>query len=376
MRQSVCFVSETGRTDRPLLDPSVRYRCFHAAEALVAEGQIATVYAAPTFFQAPALDYDVYVFHRPNAARPGFHAAIDALERRGATLVADYDDLVFGSDEHALDSSAARNGILTPERAVSAFRSTTEALRRFGKVTVSTAPLAEEARAFNPGAEVEVSVNEVPASMEDVHLAAGTPWRRRPSRRIGYFSGTKSHKHDFAIILPVLHRLLMEDTRRRLLVVGPVEVPDHLLELPSVEVHQVVDYMRLPSMMAGCDTVLAPLETTRFNSCKSRVKFLEAALSGCRLVATPIPDMVAVGEEHLVLARSWDDWYESLAEEPDPAARRALAERNVAYLRNQSRFAALRRLAGLDGTCADAARDGLRVVRAVVGTGERSLCAS
>lgn len=379
MRQSVCFVSETGRVDRPVQDPSVRYRCFHPAEALAADGHIATVYSAQRFLEEPSFDYDVYVFHRPNAARPGLHRVLDALERRGAVLVADHDDLVFGPDGHALDSSAVRNGTLSREKALSAFRSNTEALLRFAKVTTSTVPLAEEVRAINPGAEVAVCVNEVPPSVEDIHLAARTPWRRRPPSRIGYFSGTRSHLHDFALVHSILYRVLMEDPRRSLLVVGPVDVPDHLLELPSVERHTAVDFMKLPSLMAGCDTVIAPLEATRFNRCKSRVKFLEAALSGCRLVATPIPDMEAVGPDRLVLARSADDWYEALSAEPDVAAREALAGRNVEYLRSQSRFSALRRIAGRE-PAADwreaASRRGLFVVKPRLEATERSRCAS
>lgn len=365
MRQSVCFVTETGRVERPILDPSVRYRCYHPAEVLAGAGCLVTVCSAARFYAAPALDHDVYVFHRPNASRPGFERAIDVLARRGASLVADYDDLVFGDEARALDSSAVRNGTMTADQAVAAFRASLDALGRFDRVSASTAPLAEAAAAANPAAQVAVVSNEIPPSVMDIHLEAGTPRRRRPPRRIGYFAGTRSHDHDLALVHHVLHRVLMEDPRRSLVVVGPVQVPDFLLELPSVERAPVTDFLRLPATMAGCDTVIAPLEDTGFNACKSRVKYLEAALAGCRLIATPIPDMAAVGADRITFARDEDDWYEALSADRTAADRDALAERHLAYLAAQPRFEALRHLAGIEAAD-DAApagkRRGLRLV--------------
>ncbi|ATP17608.1 hypothetical protein BV87_03855 [Sphingobium yanoikuyae] len=90
--------------------------------------------------------------------------------------------------------------------------------------------------------------------------------------------------------------------------------------------------------MAMCSTVIAPLEMSAFNACKSRVKFLEAALSGCRLVASPIPDMQAIGSNHLTLADNSDDWYEALSAIPDASKRRELAIRNVDFLQENMKI--------------------------------------
>ncbi|WP_338765916.1 glycosyltransferase [Massilia sp. METH4] len=331
-RRSICFVSETRHATRPILDPSVRYRCYHPAEKLAAEGHWCTVKSASQFFEMPSLGHDVYVFHRPNMARDNFAQILQALRRQGATLIADYDDLIFGTAEIALISSAVKNGTLSEERAIEAFAGNLAGLRQFDKVTTSTAPLAERVREFNPGAQVEVVPNFLPESIVGPHAELRTPFIRRPPTSIGYFSGTRSHDKDFPIVGAVLHRVLSENPDFNLLIVGPVQVPRGLASLPNVTTAPATSFLRLPSLMSMCATVIAPLETTAFNACKSRVKFLEAAIGGCRLIATPIPDMAAVGDAHITLVSTTDAWYEALSAPLDAEARSALVQRNLAFL--------------------------------------------
>ncbi|RBP88229.1 glycosyltransferase involved in cell wall biosynthesis [Rhodobacter sp. 140A] len=346
-RRSICFVSETGRVEDPLQDPSVRYRCYHPAEALVAEGHDCTVVAAATFYENPLLKHDIYVFHRPNMARANFAPVLAGLRKLGATLIADYDDLIFGDEELALVSSAVKNGTLTEEKAIVAFKSNLAGLRQFDKVTVSTEPLAARAREFNPDAEVCCAPNVIPESILSIQRANRTPFLKRSATNIGYFAGTRSHDKDFPIVEAALHRVLCENPHFNLLVVGPVVMPRSLAALPNVNTAPVVNFLRLPSLMSMCSSVIAPLEASKFNDCKSRVKFLEAAIGGCRLIASPIPDMQAIGEDRLTLATSTDDWYEALSAPLAPEARIELAKRNFAFLENTSYNDALKSLAGL-----------------------------
>lgn len=280
------------------------------------------------FFENPNFDHDIYVFHRPNIARQNFISVVDVLRKRGAVLIADYDDLIFGPPEVALISSAVKNGTLNEEAAVQGFASNLAGLQQFNKVTVSTAPLAERVREFNPGANVVVVSNFLPDSIISIHTELGTPHIKRPPTTIGYFAGTRSHDKDFPIVSEVLQRVLLENPSFNLLVVGPVQLPSGFVGLPNVTIAPVVNFLRLPSMMSMCATVIAPLEKSSFNECKSRVKFLEAALAGCRLIATPIPDMVAVGEEYMTLAENSDDWYEALSSARDAYNRSESAQFN------------------------------------------------
>lgn len=333
---SICFVSETGRGERPILDPSVRYRCFHPAEVLTRQGHFATVYSAMQFYKEPNLDYDVYVFHRPNGVRTNFEQVQRHLRAAGKVRIANYDDLIFGDESIALQSSAVKNATLTEERAILAFGSNLAGLREFDMVTTSTEPLAARAREWNPGAEVHVVPNIIPPSVLDIHEEFKTFHTMRPRTSIGYFAGTKSHNRDFPIVTEVLHRVLMENPDFSLMVIGPVEVPTALAALPNVSAAPVVSFLRLPGLMTMCNTVIAPLEPSDFNDCKSRVKFLEAALSGCRLLASPIPDMRAIEDGRLHLMETQDDWYDALSSPIAAADYRQQAAGNFEFLRRTS----------------------------------------
>lgn len=325
---SFCFVSETSRVENPLLDPSVRYRCYHPAEFLSNLGHACTVVSAQKYYARPALNHDVFIFHRPNVSRSGFTELMRGLSGQGAVLIADYDDLIFGDSDIAAESSIVKNGTMSEDAAINVFRNNLQALGCFDKVITSTSPLSEFVRQYNPHARVHVSPNFIPESIYSLHKDLETPYRVRPETTIGYFAGTKSHDKDLPIVEPVLHRVLSENPHFRLLVVGPVKLPRGLVSLPNVTVASVVNYMRLPGLMSGFSTVIAPLEKSTFNACKSRVKFLESALAGCRLVASAIPDMKSLNDGSVVLADSLDDWYEALSNTLEEPLQRTLAESN------------------------------------------------
>jgi hypothetical protein len=272
-----------------------------------------SVCSALQFYNAPHTDYDVYIFHRPNASRLNFAKTIELIRRSGRTLIADFDDLIFGNADVAVESPAARNSTQEIPSIIRAFASNLEGLRHFQVVTTSTAPLAELVSVHNPNASIFIVPNVVPTWMVQLHTEMGTPWKQRPSSTIGYFAGAHSYKQDLTVVQEVLHRVLLEDPTRQLLIAGPVDVPEGLAALPNVLTCPVVDYLQLPYMMSKCATVIAPLEDNTFNRCTSRVRFLEAALAGCHLAASPIPDIQDLRGKGLSLPETTNDWYDVLS---------------------------------------------------------------
>lgn len=333
LRKRICFISETGRSERPLLDPSVRYRAFHPAEILTRSGHICSIYSAAQFYSNPCFDFEIYIFHRPNIARKLFSHVFNTLKKLGKCLIADYDDLIFGSEDIALISSAVKNNTLTSDAAISAYQSNLEALRFFDKVTTSTAELTRMVKEFHPHATVSVVENIIPPSILEFHQKNLTHKNQRDKNIIGYFAGTKSHDKDFPVVEEVLHRVMSENSNYQLIIIGPVKIPNSIASLENVTIAPAVNYFRLPGLMSMCSTVIAPLEDSIFNSCKSRVKFLESALSGCRLVATPIPDMRAIGSNHISLADNQDQWYKFLSTPLNSNEQENLADKNFNYLK-------------------------------------------
>lgn len=83
--------------------------------------------------------------------------------------------------------------------------------------------------------------------------------------RIGYASGTPTHDADFGEIRPVVQRLLSEDPRLRLRIVGTLEPA---LNSPSaiaqVEHRSLVRHINLAQELSEFHINLAPLQSNPF----------------------------------------------------------------------------------------------------------------
>lgn len=188
-------------------------------------------------------------------------------------------------------------------------------------VTVSTAPLAEVVRAFNP------NVHVVPNFIDRALLDVTVP---RRGLTVGW-AGSPTHRRDLAVCAKPVRKVL---ARRRL-----------------AQVHLVgTDYRRLlgqgrfspwvpwvPNYYAGLDfdIGLAPLADTAFNASKSKIKALEYAALGIPVIASPVgeyPEFVRHGETGF-LAHTPEDWVRYLRlliDDPKLRARMGAAAREWA----------------------------------------------
>jgi glycosyltransferase involved in cell wall biosynthesis len=106
---------------------------------------------------------------------------------------------------------------------------------------------------------------------------------------IGYFSGTPTHNHDFAIVAKSLARVMRENSLVRLTVVGFLE-PKSGLEGYSdrITFHPLQDFVNLQRLMSLVEINIVPLQDNGFTNCKSELKYFEAAAVGTVTIATPI----------------------------------------------------------------------------------------
>ncbi len=318
-KQSVLFVSHTASLENPYTDPSLRYRCCNMAHALMLRGHRALVVPQLVLERSPRDfgGFDRYVFHRPRLTETlgDFVAA-----RAPAALSADFDDRTFD----------VVNARLTPmvrlwnqpvahvrnEAALSA-----HAVSFMQTVTVSTTPLGELAQQSFSHARVAVVPNRLDRTFLGLAAALRTenPWASRPYR-FGYFSGTPTHDHDFEVATPALRAALERDSDARLLVVGPLELPEALLDLTDqIDRMALMPFHALPYVMAQCQTVVAPLERSEFTESKSAIKFMEVAMLGCRVAATPIADVARFDSPLLTKCTTAEDWLAALGADPGDA---------------------------------------------------------
>lgn len=298
-------------------------------------GHICSVVSLREFVENPSFDFDAYIFHRPSFAEQALAKILTRLKRGRKILIADYDDLIFGDESVALQSSIAKNSSLPAEQILSIFRNNLAGLQPFKKVTVSTRPLRKAVREANGRARVDVVENAIPQSVFDLAEVTGFWKKRRPLKNVGYFSGTLSHNRDFSVVSDVIYRLLAEQEDLQFWIIGPLEVEDRFRHHPRVHVRPHVAYWQLPEVMSRCTLCIAPLEKSGFNDCKSRVKFLEAGLSGCHLVATPIDDMTLVRNASITLPTTHDDWYRALSFKDQSIDHDQAAADNYAYVKKR-----------------------------------------
>ncbi|SAL19826.1 hypothetical protein AWB68_00689 [Caballeronia choica] len=105
---------------------------------------------------------------------------------------------------------------------------------------------------------------------------------------LGYFSGSPSHKLDYAIIEPALEEILEIDPRVEVMVVGYIESGPNLKKFGNRVTRQPFqDYVNLQRVISSVEFNLMPLQANDFTNCKSELKYFEAAVVGAVSIASP-----------------------------------------------------------------------------------------
>ena len=105
---------------------------------------------------------------------------------------------------------------------------------------------------------------------------------------LGYFSGSPSHRLDYAIVEPALAEVLDQRSNIEVMVVGYI---DHGARLKSFadRIHRqpFQDYVNLQRLLGSVEFNLMPLQSNAFTDCKSELKYFEAASVGTLSIASP-----------------------------------------------------------------------------------------
>jgi glycosyltransferase involved in cell wall biosynthesis len=136
-------------------------------------------------------------------------------------------------------------------------------------------------------------------------------WSRDGRLHLGYFSGTPTHNRDFAVVASTLARLMDDDDRLRLRIVGFLESGIELRRHQSrIEVVPLQDYLNLQRQIGEVEINLVPLQDNVFTNCKSELKWFEAAVVGTLTIATPtytFRDAISHGKTGwLASAQKWE----------------------------------------------------------------------
>ncbi|MFP6664088.1 MAG: glycosyltransferase [Deltaproteobacteria bacterium] len=286
-----------------------RYGVLHRASAVAQAGYGVEV----RHFLDPRLPADlaqadlVFLYRVP--ATPQLCALLPRLQARDARLIGLVDDLIFIDDEECLPAGLAAG----PERArwLEGARRYRALLDICDTVLAATRVLQEELAALGVRSRLHAdSLSAAEFVLADTAYAAasGAVPADPEVIRLGYFSGTATHRQDFAAVAGGIAEAMEADSRLRLQLRGPLVLPAELAGYTArIEEAPLVDWTELPALVAAVDINLAPLAwKERFTRAKGATKFIEAAAVHVPTIASPTPAYEAAirNNENGILAGS------------------------------------------------------------------------
>jgi hypothetical protein len=304
----------------------LRYRARLPAEGLALHGVETEVrhYRDPAM-ESLALAADAVVVYRVPATRQML-STIRQVRSAGIPVLFDVDDLIFDPD---IADEIPALSLLPPDEAalwlegVQRYRTTMEACDAF---VGSTAALCRHAAAVT-GMRAERFANGVGALLGQASDAALVRPRTPGPLRVGYFSGTDTHDHDWRHVEEAVADAVGRRPGVELWLGGHVPSSTAVERLGSrVRRLPVLPWTELPGVLRDLDVNLAPLTPgSRFNEAKSAIKWLEAALVATPTIASPTEPFREAIEHgrNGVLASDPEEWAAAVTSLLDDATERA-----------------------------------------------------
>lgn len=302
---------------------SAPYRVFRVAAGLASEGWRVRCIAdaeLSSFLEGELPKARFLIVHRA----PFWDKYIKLVERMralGALIIYDTDDFVF--DEAIMPFIDGVRYLSQTD--IENYRAGMRAYRQFilnaDLCTTTTNFLAEKMTGVGT---LSYRVRNA-ISTENIRMFEDMAYRRRgrPSPFVvGYYSGTKTHQADFAVAAPALAQFMSECPDVVFRLVGALDLDD----FPDIEgfadphrnggVQRLTRVGLMPhdAMMRDqlcCDLIIAPLETDNpYCEAKSELKFFEAALAKCPVIASATRTFVEALNDgkYGALARTTDEW--------------------------------------------------------------------
>ncbi len=285
---------------------------------------------------------DVVIFYRVPAL-PDVIEAIEYAKAIQKVVFYEIDDLVFDRSEYP-DPIESYGGQVSVAEYHGLIRGTTlfwEAMSLCDYGIASTPLLVEEIEKVVAKRKCFLHRNALDR-LNAEFVALKTPKIQRTYLSIFYGSGTKAHDSDFNdLAAPAIARILEKYPHVRLTLMGYVTLPDVLV--PHQEridrvalVKEVEIYWEF---LRQADINIAVIHDTKFNSCKSELKWFEAASLGIPSVVSSTQtyrEVIQHGVDGL-LASNPDEWFNHLEQlVTDDKSRQKIAE--SAYQRVWSEY--------------------------------------
>lgn len=153
--------------------------------------------------------------------------------------------------------------------------------------------LASKIFEFFPGMTARVVPNFFNRTQQEMsidiwHAKSRSRFKRDDKLHIGYFSGTRTHNHDFEVAASALAKIMDDVPSAILRVVGFLDLNNSLARHSArIEAFPLQDFLNLQRLIGEVEINLVPLHNSVFTNCKSELKYFEAAIVGTLTIASP-----------------------------------------------------------------------------------------
>jgi len=276
-----------------------RYRIYNVCQSLAAD----PAGASASWFHLGDLEHmdrvfaqcDVFILCRTRYD-DRIARMVGRARARGLPVLFDCDDLIFDvAHAHTLMDTLGENLSLTQswDTWFGHIARQGQTMRLCDSAIVTNSFLAARAEAFmgKPARIIPNYINQEQAEISRAVWDAkeANNWAGDGRIHIGYFSGSPSHNRDFALVSGALGRLMDEDDRITLRVVGFLDSvgPDLQRHGSRIESIPLQDFINLQREIGQVEINIVPLQDNIFTNCKSNLKWFEAAVTGSLTIAAP-----------------------------------------------------------------------------------------
>lgn len=264
---------------------------------------------------------DVLVLQRP--VSPRALTLLRRMQAGGGRVICEIDDLLTEPAEHLLGAAQARGLVSLVQRALAAA----------DLVSASTPRLAQALRA----AARQVTVVPNGAWPEPLPLPAA----HTPGLPVHVLLASSDRLATSALTQGLVQLMAARPDRVELVAVGPaVELAERTgLPVRALPLMPRAEFVRFAAALPNALGVI-PLGTTRFDACKSAIKWFDYAMAGVPTLCSAVPpysDVVDDGRSGRLVADSPSAWQQALCEavdEPGRAAGWAAAARTEVLARH------------------------------------------
>mgnify|MGYP002507951327 CR=1 FL=1 len=316
-----------------ILPHPMRYRVSHQVEQLL----MANVTSSTVYYENLSLEMvnlaRVFVFFRcPYTETVG--QFISQAKKYNKTVIFDIDDLVFDrvytdnikyvqqmgeADRKLYNDGVERIGqtLKLCDIAITTTEALAEELKKYVEIVYVNRNVASDEMLMHSDQALDMLAGKKIATERQRSSRLYQYLEKKDGQiSLGYFSGSITHNDDFAIVLPVITRIMRENSKVHLYLVGELDLPQELEPFKD-RIHAIgfMDWKKLPFVIAQMDLNLAPLEDTVFNRAKSENKWTEASLVKVVSIASDtgaFHTMIQDGETGILCQNTQSDWYQKL----------------------------------------------------------------